>query len=91
MKIKIFGKLNSAKCETTKNKFDDFPEKWDCRDKVELVFFDMDTVEGMAEGAFNNVLNIPATIIEKGNRQIARWDGEVPRSEEFKTHFSDLN
>ena len=91
MKIKIFGKADCAKCETTKNKFNHFVEKWGCNGKVEVEFFDMDTVEGMAEGAFNDVLNIPSTIIEKENRQIARWDGEVPNSKDFKTYFSESN
>ncbi len=90
MRIKIFGKVNCAKCETTKNKFSHFLQKWDCKGKANIEFFDMDTIEGMAEGAFNNVLNIPSTILEKDDRQIARWDGEVPKSEEFKTYFQDL-
>ena len=87
MKIKVFGKKDCAKCETTKNKFNHFISKNNYSDKVDLEFHDMDTVDGMAEGAFCDVLKIPTTVIEKEDTTIARWEGEVPNSEEFKTHF----
>ena len=87
MKIKVFGKKDCAKCETTKNKFNHFISKNNYSDKVDLEFHDMDTVDGMAEGAFCDVLKIPTTVIEKEDATIARWEGEVPNSEEFKTHF----
>ncbi len=84
MKIKIFGKSGCAKCETTKNKMNHFIKKWEIKDKVDLSFHDMDTIDGMAEGAFNDVLEIPTTILEFQNQIVARWDGEVPHSERLK-------
>ncbi|MFH1775973.1 MAG: hypothetical protein ABH952_00190 [Candidatus Omnitrophota bacterium] len=88
MRVKIFGKHGCAKCITTKNKLTFFLNKWKVRDKVGLEFHDLDTVEGMAEGAYHDVLNIPTTIFSKEENTIARWDGEVPKSEEFKKHLS---
>ena len=88
MKVKVFGKKDCAKCETTKNKFSHFILKNSYADKVVLEFHDMDTVEGMAEGAYHDVLNIPTTVIEKEEQVLARWDGDVPVSEEFKIHFN---
>jgi len=88
MKVKIFGKKGCAKCETTKNKLNHFITKWEVDNKVELTFHDMETVDGMAEGAYNDVLQIPTTIIEKDNKVVARWDGEVPHSETVKEHLT---
>lgn len=87
MKIRIFGKKDCAKCETTKNKFSHFLDKNGYRDRAKLEFYDMDTVDGYAEGAFYDVLKIPTTMIEKENEVIARWEGEVPRTEEFAGEF----
>ena len=88
MKVKVFGKKDCAKCETTKNKFEHFIEKNKYQDGAILEFFDMDSVDGNAEGAYHDVLKIPTTIIEKENEVLARWDGEVPNSAEFKPHFA---
>jgi len=88
MQVKIFGKEGCAKCQTTKNKFSHFLSKWDLKEKIELSFYDMNTVDGMAEGAYMDVLDIPATILEKEGRTLARWDGEVPKSKEFKEYLN---
>lgn len=90
MRIKIFGKKDCAKCETTKNKFSHFLDKNGYQDRANLRFHDMDTVDGMAEGAYYDVLKVPTVVIEKENRVMARWEGEVPRTEEFKVYFEEL-
>lgn len=90
MKIKIFGKKSCAICETTKNKFSHFLKKNNYEEGVALEFHDMDTVDGMAEGAYYDVLKIPTTVIEKKNRIIARWEGRVPKTEEFKEYIASL-
>lgn len=87
MEIKIFGKKNCAKCQTTKNKFHFFLKKWNISDKVKVGFCDMDTVDGLAEGAFYSVGKVPTTILENEGREAARWTGEVPKSEDFKKYL----
>jgi glutaredoxin len=87
MKVKIFGKSGCAKCDTTKNKLKHFIGKWEIDNKVELSFHDMDTVDGMAEGAYNDVMRIPTTIFEENDNIVARWDGEVPHSDKVKEHL----
>ena len=87
MKVRIFGKKDCAKCETTKNKFNHFLSKSNRINDVGLEFYDMDTVDGMAEGAYNDVLKIPTTLIESEEKILARWEGEVPKTEEFQAHF----
>ncbi len=85
MDIKVFGKPGCEFCKTTMKKFETFFDRWNIdKSKVSLSFFDMEQVDGLAEGAFYSVTKIPATIIEKDSSILARWDGQVPLSEEFK-------
>lgn len=90
MKVKVFGKKGCAKCETTKNKFNHFLKKNNYDTQMALEFHDMDSVDGMAEGAYYDVLRIPTSVIEKEGHVLARWDGEIPKTEEFKGHFERL-
>ena len=87
MEIRIFGKQNCGKCESTKHKVSHFIEKLGLASSVNMTFFDMDTVEGMAEGAFCDVFEVPTTIIQDAGRDVVRWDGIVPDSVDLKQHF----
>ena len=87
MKIKVFGKKNCAKCSTTKNKIAHYLKKNNDLPETLLEFYDLDTVDGMTEGAYSDVLKIPTTIIEKDENVLARWDGEVPNTVDFATHL----
>ena len=80
-KINVFGKHTCAKCKTTRNKLTHFLSDWQMDHAVQLVFHDLDTLDGRAEGAFYDVNQIPATVIEQDGRQVARWDGAVPNSQ----------
>jgi thiol-disulfide isomerase/thioredoxin len=91
LEIKVFGKPGCEFCKTTMKKFETFLGRWKIdAEKVKLDFFDMETVDGMAEGAFYSVTKIPSTVIEKSGDMLARWDGKVPLSEEFKGHLSEF-
>ncbi|MBU0672391.1 MAG: thioredoxin family protein [Candidatus Margulisbacteria bacterium] len=91
MEVKVFGKPGCEFCKTTMKKFETFLGRWNIdANKVKLSFFDMETVDGLAEGAFYEVIKIPATVIEAQSDVLARWDGKVPLSEEFKGYFSDF-
>ena len=89
MEVSVFGKPGCAKCETTKNKLAHFLTRWGMTDKVPLKFFDMSTMDGMAEGAYHGVLNIPTVIIHKGEESVARWDGQVPRSQDVRARLQE--
>lgn len=91
MQIKVFGKPNCEYCKTTMQKFETFMKRWNVApEAIKLNFFDMEGLDGLAEGAFYGVTKIPTTIIEKNESLVARWDGKVPLSEEFKSFFGDL-
>ena len=88
MEVKVFGKPGCEYCKTTVKKFETFFGRWNIdQSKVSLNFFDMESVDGLAEGAFYSVSKIPSTVIEKEGAILARWDGKVPLSEEFKGFF----
>lgn len=86
MKLKIFGKQNCAKCKSTKQKLEFFLDKWKL-ENVSLDFYDMDTIDGLSEGALHDVLKIPTVILELDGAVKARWEGEIPKSEEIKTYL----
>lgn len=89
IQVKVFGKPGCEYCQTTVKKFETFFGRWNIDEsKVKLSFFDMETVDGLAEGAFYGVTSIPSTVIEKDKDVLKRWDGAVPLSEEFKEIFS---
>jgi glutaredoxin len=88
--VKIFGKPGCKYCKTTVEKFETFLGRWQAKDRVDLQFHDMETVEGLAEGAFYGVTKIPSTIIEKKENILGRWDGQVPLSRDFEGFFKDF-
>jgi len=89
MQVKVFGKPGCEFCKTTMKKFETFLKRWEIKpEEVSLTFYDMEEVDGLAEGAFYSVTKIPSTVIEKQGEVLARWDGKVPVSEEFKNHFA---
>jgi thiol-disulfide isomerase/thioredoxin len=92
LEVKVFGKPGCEFCKTTMKKFETFINRWKIdTSKVNLQFFDMETVDGMAEGAFYSVTDIPSTVIERANELVVRWDGKVPLSEEFKDHLAEFS
>jgi len=88
MEVKVFGKPGCEYCKTTVKKFETFFGRWNIEEsRARLSFFDMETVDGLAEGAFYSVIKIPSTVIEESGNVLKRWDGVVPLSEEFKEIF----
>lgn len=71
-----------------KNAINEFIDKNGIADSVKHVYYDMDTVDGLAEGAFNDVRSIPTTIITDDGNNVARWDGTVPSPQELSQRIS---
>ena len=86
--IKIFGKKSCSACVSVKEKFNFFLEKWELKDQVKMVYFDLDTRDGLAEGAYCQALEFPTTIVERDGTELARWVKKVPTSVEFKQFFA---
>jgi hypothetical protein len=90
LNIKVFGKKDCDACKSTIKKFETFANTWKVSDKIAVNFIDMETVDGLTEGTLLNVGEIPTSIIEQNGKEVARWDGKVPLSEEFKPVFERL-
>jgi hypothetical protein len=83
MKFEVFGKLGCAMCESTKAKLTHLMSKAEV--PAEMTFFDVSSIEGRAEGAFNDVRKIPTTILRADTgAAVARWEGKVPPSMEIQ-------
>ncbi len=84
MRIDVYGKPDCARCKSTKAKIGHYLNKWGLTDSVKVEFVDMDTADGMAMGAFNDVGQIPVTIVyDDHDQKTARWDEVVPPSEDL--------
>ena len=83
-KVLIFGNEYCAKCLTTQHKVGHYIDKWGLIGEIPVVFMDMDSLDGLSEGAFRDVWEVPTTIIEERDATVARWDGEVPRRESLR-------
>jgi len=83
MKVKIFGKKECNLCKASLRKFQFFLDKWELAERVQLVFYDLDTVDGLTEGSLLDALEVPTIVLEKDGVEVARWEKEVPRSDEF--------
>lgn len=80
MRFEIYGKQNCGKCSSTKDKLGHVVEK--SGQAAEVVFVDLDTIVGRAEGAFYDIHQVPTTIVRspRGN-EVTRFRGIVPPSE----------
>lgn len=87
MRVKIFGKKDCNLCKASLKKFQFFLDKWELTERIEINFYDLDTVEGLTEGSLLDALEVPTIILEKDGLEIARWEKRVPRSDEFGEIF----
>ena len=80
MRFEVYGKQNCAKCSSTKEKLGHVVGK--AGQAAEVVFVDLDTIVGRAEGAFYDVYHVPTTIVRspRGN-EVTRFSGIIPPSE----------
>jgi glutaredoxin len=86
VRVTIFGKKGCDACRAALEKMEYFTRKWK-REDVNIEYVDMETPEGLAEGAFRDVYEIPTVILEKQGDEVARWIKTVPVSQEFRKYF----
>ena len=85
MQIEVYGKKNCSLCDSAKKKISRFLDKWEMTDQVEVLFRDMETVEGAAEGDFYDVFDIPTVLVKDGDNVVARWDDHKFSSQELRS------
>ena len=87
MELKVFGRPACQVCKQAMEKINYFLEKWEYRGKVPLNYFDMDTVDGLAEGAYYEVSDIPTVVLINQEEELDRWVKRPPLSKELKPHL----
>ena len=89
MIIEIYGKQDCALCASAKRKVAHLLNKWQMKGAVEVVFRDMETIEGAAQGDFFDVFEVPTVLLKQdGDFVVARWDGKAPPSDELQQRLS---
>ncbi len=89
MIIEVYGKQECKLCQSAKRKLSHFLSKWEVEDRVDVVFQDMETEHGAAEGDFFDVFDIPSVLLKKDtDHVVARWDGHAPPSSELRQRLT---
>ena len=84
--IYVFGKSDCPVCRDAHEKLRYFKEKNNFA--AQIKYYDMDTVDGLTEGAFREVEDIPTVIILDDKKELIRWVKKPPVSEEFLPYLT---
>ncbi|MGB7054185.1 MAG: glutaredoxin family protein [bacterium] len=84
--VYVFGKPDCPVCKDTREKLAYFKEKNDFA--AQIKYYDMDTVDGLTEGAYHEVEDIPTVIIFDDKKELIRWVKKPPVSEEFLPYLT---
>ncbi len=76
MRVKFFFKKDCPKC---------FIAKEVLKNLSSVESYDLDTFDGIAEGAFYQIFSTPSVlIVDEEGREIKSWRGEVPSPRELE-------
>ncbi|MFH1561304.1 MAG: thioredoxin family protein [Patescibacteria group bacterium] len=76
MILKLFTKKDCPKCPNAKKLCANLKSQIS---NLKLEYYDIDTVDGMAEAAFYSVMSTPSIILfDKAGKELGSWRGEVP-------------
>lgn len=83
MIIKLFTKHNCPKCPVAKSILTEYKAQ---NASVKVEEFDVETVDGMAEGAFYGIMATPSIVVcdNQGKEQFS-WRGETPDRGELQS------
>jgi thiol-disulfide isomerase/thioredoxin len=87
IKVSVFGKQDCDACKAAMQKLQYFSQKWGRSADTSIDFVDVGTPDGLAEGAYRDVYDIPTVVLERHGEEVARWIKEVPASQDFKQYF----
>jgi len=79
VKIKIFWQKNCPHCPEAKNTGKQLEKE------AEVQYFDVDTVDGLAEASYYSIASTPSMVVLGNNdNEIKIWRGKTPRLEEIR-------
>lgn len=81
MALYLFGNKNCDACKKILEKLNYYKENFN--KNIEIIYFDTETPEGMAEACFYDVWDIPQVILIKDGKVIYRWQKTAPTFEEL--------
>jgi len=84
--VYIFGKPGCSVCKDALAKVSYFKDKGEFN--AEIKYFDMESVDGLAEGSFFEVSDIPTIVIMENDQELIRWIKKPPISEEFLPYLT---
>lgn len=84
-RFRFFGRQTCDACKKAKGKIEYFRNRWHVAAPV--IYYDVDQPEGMAEGAWYDVADIPTVLLEEGDRIVGRWKEKPPLLAELRTLF----
>lgn len=77
--IKFFWKQDCPKCPPAKKTFYSLKDGG-----YQAADYDLDTADGLAEGAYHSVLSTPTLlVIDDNDKELLQWRGDVPTLEEL--------
>ena len=89
--VKIFGKKDCEICKMALNKIQSIIKETKSNSTIQVIFFDLDTVDGLTEGSLLNALDVPTIIVEKDGQEIVRWVKYLPGTETIKPYLGITN
>ena len=88
MEVIIFGKVKCGVCKGAQSRVSVLIEKMGLDGTVSMRCVDVDSIDGRAEGAFNDVYDaVPVTIIRADGEDLGRWEGMMPKTEDLTPHL----
>ncbi|MEO0091044.1 MAG: thioredoxin domain-containing protein [candidate division WOR-3 bacterium] len=81
MILYLFGNQNCEACKKILEKLKYYKENFN--KDIEIIYFDTETPDGMAEACFYDVWDIPQVILMKDGKIIKRWQKTAPTFEEL--------
>jgi hypothetical protein len=59
------------------------------KDGYNVEYFDLSTVDGLAEGAYHSVMGAPTLLlVDDEDQELAEWRGVVPSPEEIRKEWA---
>ena len=87
IRIKIFGKNDCDVCKKAIEKLHQYLNK--IENKPTVIYYDLDTLDGLTEAAIYIAFDIPSIVLEKNGCEIKRWKN-IQTEEDFKDVYSGL-
>ena len=83
MKIKIFWQKNCPHCPEARNIGKQLEKE------TEVQYFDVDTVDGLAEASYYNIASTPSIVaLDNADNEIKIWRGKIPRLDEIREEMA---